>query len=179
MAAFDTATNRITAVAIHATAETAVPTLPAAGANLDLSGLPSGWAAVGFEFAEDAFKFTEGDRKRIEVWPPAANMKTRVIEKPPSVSNFDFTSYEVGHALYQHCTNMTESNGMFESDSEHSVYRALLIEIGGVGCIYFPKVTIEASLPSGAVWTLSTQAGKVEIYGTTTIPSGYQWYDYQ
>lgn len=166
-------------MAIHATAETAAPTLPSAGANLDLSALPGGWAKVGFEFAEDAFAFSEGDRKRLEVWPPAAPMKTRVIEKPPSVSSFDFTSYEVGERLYQHCTNMAEANGVYEPLDEHSAYRAVLIEIGGVGCIYFPKVTVEASLPAGGVWSLNTQKGKIEIYGTTTVPSGYRWYEYQ
>lgn len=179
MAAFETNTNRITAVAIHATSETAVPTLPSAGDDLDLTTSPGGWAEVGFEFADDAFKYSEGDRKRLEVWPPAAPMKTRIIEKPPSVSSFEFTSYEVGAKLYAHCTNMSVSNGTYEALTEHSAYRALMIEIGGVGVIYFPKVTIEASLPSGGVWNLNTQGGKVEVFGTDTIPSGYQWYEYQ
>jgi len=172
-------TGIFTCVGIHDTAETAPPTLPAAGGLLDLSGNPSGWEKVAFEFAEDAFKFTQGDRKRIEVWAPALPMKTKVIQKPPAVSAFDFVSYEVGDKLYQYCTNMAEVLGVYTPLTDHASYKALLIEVGEVGVIYFPKVTIEAELPTGGVWSLSTQNGHVEVFGTTDNPTGYEWHQYQ
>ena len=172
-------TGIFTCVGVHDTAETAPPTLPAAGSLLDLSAEPDGWKKVKFEFAEDAFKFTQGDRKRIEVWAPALPMKTKVIQKPPAVSAFDFVAYEVGEKLYQYCTNMVEVLGVFTPLEDHASNKALIIEVGEVGVIYFPKITIEAELPTGGVWSLSTQNGHVEVYGTDTNLAGYQWIQYQ
>jgi hypothetical protein len=165
-------------VGLHDTTETAPPELPAVGALLDLSAEPEGWAKVAFEFAEDAFKFAQGDRKRLEVWAPALPMKTKVIQKPPAVSAFDFVSYEVGDKLYQYCTNMTAVNGVYTPLNDHTSFKALIIEVGEVGAIYFPKVTLEAELPAGGVWSLSTQNGHVEVYGTSTNQAGFQWHQY-
>lgn len=172
-------TGIFTSVAIHDTAEAAVPTLPAAGGVMDWSAQPGGWEEVAFQFAEDAFKFAQGDRKRIEVWAPALPMKTKVIQKPPAVSAFDFVAYEVGEKLYQYCTNMVEVLGVFTPLEDHASYKAMIIEVGEVGVIYFPKITIEAELPAGGVWSLSTQNGHVEVYGTDTNLAGYQWIQYQ
>jgi hypothetical protein len=171
-------TGIFTSVAIHNTAEAAVPVFPAAGALMNWTGDPGGWKKVKFEFAEDAFKFTQGDRKRIEVWAPALPMKTKVIQKPPAVSAFDFVSYEVGDKLYQYCTNMTAVNGVYTPLNDHASFKALIIEVGEVGAIYFPKVTLEAELPAGGVWSLSTQNGHVEVYGTSTNQAGFQWHQY-
>lgn len=172
-------TGIFASVAIHATAEAAVPVFPAAGSLMSWVGNPSGWTKVAFEFAEDAFKFTEGDRKRIEFWAPALPMKSKVIEKPPAASFFDFVSYEVGHKLYQYCTNMTGVNGVYTALTAHASYKALIIEVGEVGALYFPKIHVEASLPTGGVWSPTTQAGKVEIFGTTALPAGYKWCHFQ
>lgn len=179
MAAFETQTNRITGVAIHLTAESAVPTLPAAGENMAWATNPGGWAAVGFKFAEDAFAPAKGDQKRIVVWPPGEPMKTRVIELPECIDSIDFTAYEIGGIVLGYATNWTETNGVYSPNSAgHTTNRALIIEYGGVGFEYFPKVTISVDSPAGGVWTLGTQKGKIEVLGTSTIPSGHQWHQY-
>ena len=180
MAAFETQTNIITAVALHLTSESAVPTLPSAGANMDWASKPSGWEQIGFKFAEDAFSASKGDQKRLVVQPPGAPTKTRVIELPETIDSEEFTAYEIGGVVFAYATNYTETNGIYEPNSAgHSTYRALIVEYGGVGLMYFPKVTISVDLPTGGIWVLGTQKGKIEVYGTTSIPSGFQWHQYQ
>jgi hypothetical protein len=172
-------TNIITSVAIHATQDTAPPTLPAYGSVMDWSTAPDGWVQVEFQFAADAFAFAQVDRKRIEIWPPALPSKTGVIEKPPAIASCKFVSYEVGEKLYQYCTNMAEVNGVFTPLSAHASYKAIFLEIGGVGGIYLPMVTLEAELPTGAVWDLSTQAGNIEVFYSAVKGTTYQWHQYQ
>jgi len=180
MAAFETQTNRITAVAIHLTAETAVPTKPAAGANMDWSAEPDGWKEIGFKFAEDAFAVSKNDQKRIVVQPPGVPNKTRVIELPETIDAAEFTAYEIGGLVFGYATNYTEVNGVYTPNTAgHTTYRALIIEYGGVGLKYFPKVTISVDWPTGGIWTLGTQKGKIEVFGTSTIPAGAQWHQYQ
>jgi len=181
MAAFVTQTNIITAVALHLTAESAVPTsLPAAGASMDWTTSPDGWTPFNFKFAEDAFTVSKNDQKRIVIQPSGVANKTRVIELPETIDAIDATAYEIGGVVLAYATNWTVANGIYEPNSAgHTAYRAVIIEYGGIGFYYFPKVTISVDPAAGGIWTPGSQKVKIEVYGTTTIPSGARWYQYQ
>ncbi|MCL4735380.1 MAG: hypothetical protein KJ050_10640 [Candidatus Omnitrophica bacterium] len=180
MPAFETQTNIITAVALHLTAESAVPTLPSPGASIDWTASPGGWEKFDFKFAEDAFATSKNDQKRIVIQPPGVPNKTRVIELPETVDSAEFTAYEIGGIVFGYATNYTESNGVFTPNTDgHTAYRSLIIEYGGIGLQYFPKVTISVDWPTGGVWEPGKQKGRFEVFGTSTIPSGAQWHQYQ
>lgn len=161
-----------------ATAETAIPSpLPSFGALIDWSAYVA-WTECPFEFAEDAFDFTNVDENAIIIKPPARPVKTKKIRNTVGIESIGFTAYEIGGKVYDWATNASEASGVYTFSQIHT-RKAMIMEFGGIGLLYFPSVEIQCDPPVGGVWTKGTQKGLIDVFGTDTIIAGYQWVQLQ
>lgn len=168
----------IKSVGLHDTAETAAPSpLPAFGSFITWADY-AGWAECPFEFAEDAFEFTPVDENALIVKPPARPVKTEIIRNAVGINSISFTAYEIGGKVYDWATNASEVGGVYTFTSTHT-RKAMVVEFGKIGVLYFPSVEITIDAPIGGVWTLATQRGRIDVFGTDTIEAGFQWIQLQ
>jgi hypothetical protein len=93
------------------------------------------------------------------------------VDSPDSVI---FKSFEIGSKVFEFATNITTVGNVYTKSTEHT-RRSVIIEIGGVGFHYMPSVEIITNSPVGGLKTLGTQEVKIDIFGTDSIPSGYEW----
>lgn len=175
-----TETGVVVQVAFGADGQAAPTTLPALGTVIDWTDNASGeayfgWSAIDFALAEDDFEFGEPDEDELMVKAPLQEKKVAKmrfgVDTPDQVI---FKSFEVGAKILEFATNVTKTGNVYEKHPAHT-RRSMIIEIGGLGIHYFPSVEISAGAISGGVKQLSAQEVKADVFGTATIPSGYQW----
>jgi len=166
-------TYEVHSSAYHATASTALPTLPAAGAAITWSG---GWTAVPFRFTSDPFTWTQADSERLEIRPPRQAVKGDVIENPEVIDSIEFTAYDIGKRAYQVATNWSNVGDVWTPSATHTP-KAFAMEIKGIGIMYFPKVYIKfgKGLTGGRV-SLVHLPGMIDVLYTTAITTGFQWH---
>lgn len=175
-----TETGVVVQIAFGADGQAAPTTLPDLGERIDWTKTASGeamqgWQAVDFVLAEDEFEFVEPDTDEIVVKAPLQEKKVAKmrfgVDTPDQVV---FKSFEVGAKILDFATNVSKAGAVYTKTTTFT-RRAMIIEIGGLGFHYFPSVEISAGAISGGVKQLSAQEVKVDVFGTSTIPSGYQW----
>jgi len=169
-----TDTYIITSVAT-ADDETAMPARATAGNTIDWS-TTADWDQVAFEFDEDEFANTMADNGLIKIKPPAKPVATGYIFNSVAIESLEFTTYEIGKNVYDIATNGTyvAETGIYSFSTTHT-NKALVIEFGGVGILYFPSVMITFEPPKAGIWSLAKQNGLIYVCGTDTVPAGYQW----
>lgn len=168
----DTAT--VVAIALAAE-ESAVPALPAKGGSLTYS---EPWEEAPFLLHEDDTDAELVDEDVVVVKPPLLPNKVAKFRFAEGIDRIVFKSYEIGERVMQWATNITETNGVFESSLIHT-RKALIVEFKGIGLVYCPSVEVVVSPPTGGIKTLGSQSGYFDVFGTDTIPTGHQWHQYQ
>ena len=170
-------TDRIYAIGTAAEDTAIKAFLPNEGAAINWASA-TGWTKQTFEFNEDPFEFNKADQQRLNVKAPASPTKTKVIRNNVAIDTLVFTSYEIGAKVLALCTNASEGSGGEWTFSTTHTRKALAIEYYGVACVWFPSVEIEADVPVGAAWQLSTQTVMIDVFGTDSYPTGYAIFDY-
>ena len=181
----DTETGRYIEIAT-ATENTAFLSVkPITGGAVDWTLTASGEAAEGwtvgtFKYTEDDFTFNPQDPNPIVVDPPTCEQKiAKIFDKAMVPENIQITSYEALQKVYNICTNVSESTGVFTiADTFTRV--ALIMEIQGLGALYMPSVEISAAAPGGGIKTLTTQVVTIDIFAGSSVTAGFQpvqWQD--
>jgi len=176
-------TGRVINIA-KAAEETAVPTtLPDTGSSLDWTATDSGencygWTVRDFKFTEDAFEIVEVDDDSIAVHPPEIENKVAKVRVGIGIDSVVFTSYEMGAKVLVWGTNTTDTSDVW-TESATFTRLACIMEYEGLGLYYFPSVEIKVRPPAGGIKTLGTQEVLIDVFGTASVPTGYEWYQYQ
>jgi hypothetical protein len=132
-------------------------------------------AADVFKFTEDDFDFEGEEGEPIPVKPKWADTTIETIypHPPGNVTKVTMTSFEAGSKLYTLGSNWTLASGMWTC-STTMTRRAIVIEVCGLGCHYFPSAQIIIPAPNaGGVATLATQEVTILPHCGTSLPSGY------
>lgn len=175
----ETGTIRKIAFAAEASA---VPTLPALGSNITYSspwnttigGQPG--ASDDAYLAEDSIDVTPRNEE-VVIDPPLAQNALEEIVIKNGIEMFSFACYSVSKEVFDlDCTASIASNVVEQGTT--ITYLACVIEITGKGILYFPKVRVKLKGVSGAVKELAAVQFEVKVFGTTTIPSGWQWHTF-
>ena len=180
----DVETGRVWRLAIAAEGTVSPTTLPNTGSSLDWTATASGenangWTVADFELAEDEFEFNDSEGNPITVKPPMSQKKVAIIrDEPDTPDSLTFTTYEAGSLVFAWGTNTTDTSGVVTKSYTHT-RRALIVELQGFGIHWFPSVEILTGTPKGGIKALATQGCLVEIFGTTTYPTGYIFTQYQ
>lgn len=165
-----------------AASESSIPTLPALGSNISYS---SPWTLVlgGQPGASDTAYLHEDSisitpmHEDVDIDPPLAQNKLDQIVIKNGISEFGFTVYSVNDSVMALSSTGVHASNVVEEGTTIT-YRAAVIEITGKGILYFPKVRVMVDGVDGAVKDLSSVKFKCAVFGTTTIPSGYQWHTF-
>jgi hypothetical protein len=177
-------TNIISRIAIHATAETALPTLADLGSNITQAV----WSTAGFETLGgrssrgDDFDFDEEDVDVISVDPRYADISAPLSDGTDArhiisrkLNDIEFMLYDIDPILLGMDSAIDVTSEVVTwADPTTPTYRAVAVEIFGEGIFSFPKcfVTLESiggsMVDGGAARTKLT----IKPINTTSLPNG-------
>lgn len=177
-------TSIINRIAMHATGETALPTLPAAGSNIAVAT----WTSAGFEtlggrnsrgddydFDEESIDFINVTERFADISAPLSDGIDDRILVSRKLEPLEFTLYDIDTALLSldSAVDLTSSVITWD-DPTAATKRTIAIEIHGKGIFYFPSCYVSIKSMSGsyvdegAARTIMT----VQPINTTGLPNG-------
>ena len=152
----------------------AVPTaLPIPGNNITWS---SPWTEIAVDLGEEDIAFTLREESLDIEGPLDQNRQSEIMFKN-GIDTVTFGIYQLAQEAFAlSSTNATTSN--IEEEGTTITYRAMCFEFTGIGLLYLPKVRIKPLTLSGSIKTQAKMVYEGKVFGTTTIPSGYQWHEF-
>ena len=181
-------TSVVYRISVHATAETAKPTAPALGANLDYATLnAAGWVCIGsVARGDDADIDSEGVEmtmlhEGVVVRPPGALTSDRYITRHAAIDEVTFTAYDITEDVFTLDSNMSVTAHVGERTTTQT-NRAMIIERDGILFDYFPNVVLHVVGEPGGFGPGDDAVSKcnfrAKVLSTDTLPSGQQtdWY---
>lgn len=175
-------TNLVNLVAIHATAETAPPTWPSAGASLSQATLNSaGYETIGsrnlgshdYDLDEDTIEIAlEKVFEPIE--PPRAQAREESIPLKVRPEPFEFVCYDVSQGLWTLDSNLSLTSSGVATPTNTTTKRTVIIEITDTKAWYLPSCIVSIvgepqGFASGGVARTNIQ---VIPHRTTSYPGG-------
>lgn len=160
--------------------DSAKPTLPAAGGNVTwaspwvytLGGQP-GASDTGY-LDEDTVAMKEREES-LDIDPPLAQNRLDEIIFKNGLDTVSFAAYTVDAAILALDSTAVNTSGTVEKGTTIT-YRAMCIEVTGRGIVYCPKVRVKVNAPAeGGVKKLAKATFECKVFGTTSIPSGFQY----
>ena len=183
------ATHLINRIAIHATAETALPTLPAsAGSNVSKAS----WTTAGYEtirgtnlqtadnydIDEEPFNI-ETEVRTAEIMPPIGLGIDEELLISQKILPVEMTLFDVAEGLWTLASNITVSSNVAEL-TESLTPRAVAFEIYNTAMIWMPNANVYFSgIEMGAVeGQIAKTKLTVKPLNTSSIPGGFniEWY---
>ena len=174
-------------IAIHPTAGTAMETLPNQGSNVDWS-TTAGWTFIGTMADTEADQCLKEDtltRGFERLYSPiqcdtGGAPEDHVIKRIAALP-FEALVYNARDDLLALDSNLS-TTGSVTGGVYTTSKRTVAVEINGQGTVYYPQCIVAMTEMTGAV--SGDDAGnvwKLEIMpeGTTTIPAGFQYHEYQ
>ena len=155
-----------------AAASSAVATaLPIPGSNLTWA---SPWTEIAVDLGEEDISFAMREESLDIEGPLDQNRQSEIMFKN-GIDTITFGLYEVAQAAFAlSSTNATSSN--IEEEGLTITYRAIGLEFNGIGLLYLPKVRLKPVQLTGKIKTQATMVYEGKVFGTSTIPSGWQWH---
>ena len=175
-------TSVIEKIGIHATAATAVPTLP----DKD-SGTPmtmTGFVTIGSRDKSHDADLNEDSltvpfaRDDAVVDPPLGLAAADHIQKKAGAIPFEFTCYDAAEALFALDSDISITTHVASMDTTRTK-RAVLIEVAGKYVDYFPQCVVQVMEGSVGGGEAGTTKVLVSPEGTSTVPGGWQRHWYQ
>ena len=167
---------------VFGVSESAVPTLPAQGSDITwttpwlttLGGQPGDSDDAYLD--EDSIDVTPIEESLTDD-PPLAQNKLGEVMFKNGIEMVAFTTYSVKQAVFDLSSTSVATSNVTE-EGVTITYRAMCIEYTGVGLLYFPKVRVKVSGVPSAIKDHSKVELEAVVFGTTTIPAGWQWHEF-
>lgn len=171
-------TGTIRRIAIAA-AETAIPSLPALGSNIDWSGLTS-WETLGriedgdlADLDEDSMEISFRE-EGIDIDPPLAQNREAEILFKNGADGFNFVSYTFSDSVLALSSTASHASGE-TTEGVVITPKAVIVEITGRGVDYFPNCRIKVDGGPGGIKALRKVKFAVKVYAGASIPSGHKF----
>jgi|TARA_R110000787_G_scaffold146440_2_gene260166 hypothetical protein len=167
---------------MHATASTALPTLPASGSNISVAN----WGAAGYvtlggrnsrgddyDFDEENVDFFNVEPNYVDISAPLSDGIDDRILLSRKLETISFQLYDVDQAMLalDSAVDIT-SQVMTWSDPSTLTKRSVAIEINGEGIWYFPSCVVSIQNIGGAVGDPVRTMLDVMPINTTALPNG-------
>lgn len=162
-----------------ADAETAIPTLPAPGGNIDWSALTS-WTTVGRIQDGDIADLDEDSmdigwrEESVDIDPPLAQNREAEIPIKNGPDSLSFVSYSVSDAILALSSTAQASAGEV-TEGVDVTYKAVIVEITGVGVDYFPNCRVKVTGRPGAIKKLAKIKFDVKVFAGQSLASGHKF----
>lgn len=168
-------TNVIYQIGIHATAETAIPTVPNKYSNMTMTG----YTVIGSIARGDSADLDEAtvtnpfDREKTIIKPPLSLAISDAIVNTSGAGEFSFTCYDGNETLLTLDSNLTVTSHVGEFTTT-TTKRAVIIEVNGLWVDYFPNCLVHVTQSVAGVKAATTTQFTVTPIGTTTVKGGWQ-----
>ena len=177
-------------IAIHATANTALPTLAAQGANIDWTSTTPDFTFIGTmadtvsQLALKEDSVTRGfDRVYSEIKSPTGGAPEDYIVSRISALPFEFTVWSGRDTLLALDSNFDTGAETFITDSTYTTTkRTVCVEINGQGVMYYPQCVVAITQAEGAVAgddAANVYTVQILPESTTNQPMGVEFHEYQ
>jgi hypothetical protein len=178
-------TNFINKIYIHATGETALPTLPSKGANItSYSGavaIGSRQGGDGADLDSESVTVTLFDEFG-EVMAPRSLTREDMLYFANGVDTVEFTAYDGSEALLTLASTFTVAANVLEPTAA-TTKRTVAIEVNGLWVDYFPSCVVAVTQFSGAYAGDKSAVSKttftVRPCATMNQPGGWERHYYQ
>lgn len=182
-------TSLANVIAIHATASTAHPTIPAKGTNITQAA----WNTLGFstigkvtgigndiDLGDSTFKFPDLVKETEVIRAPRGDAPEDHIVLSHRAEAFEFKCYGMPEALWALDSNASITSNVFTT-TPTTTNRTVAVEYGGgLGLVYYPQclvsiLGVEGGFGSGGVAEATV---RVEPEATSSLPAGFdlEWY---
>lgn len=175
-------TNIINRIAFHATAETALPILPAAGSNVSVAD----WTTAGFEtlggrnsrgddydFNEDEVNIFSVENNFADISAPLSDGIDDRHILSRKLNQIEMMLYDIDQGILQMDSAVDVTADVLTWDDPTApTYRTVAVEIFGEGIWYFPKSFVTLEEMSGAFGEAVTTKMVVQPVNTTGLPNG-------
>jgi len=161
-----------------ADAETAIPTLPALGGDIDWSA-NTGWTTLGSIEDGDLADLDEDDidvedrEEALTIDPPLRQNREGKIIFKNGADMFSFSCYSFNGEILALDSTTVRAGGVSQK-VKTITYRACIVEITGIGVDYYPMVQVKIVGKPGGIKKLSKINFECEVFGTEQVPSGQQ-----
>jgi len=142
------ATSVVHRISIHSVANTAAPTAPTAGSNLNAATLKSaGWFTIGSIARGDEADIDSESvevtpiHEGVKVMPPGSLAAQRYITRHAGIDEVTFTAYDIAQDVWELDSNMAVSTVNVERSSTQT-NRAMIIERDGLCLEYYPNIVL-------------------------------------
>jgi hypothetical protein len=181
-------TSIISRIAIHATAESALPTLPSAGTNITQAA----WSTAGFDtlgsrnfrsddydFGEESFSLGAVEERIHKTQAPLSFGTDDLILLGRKNEDFELTVYDMDVSLLAFASDLTITSNVM-SHANTFTARSLAFEVHKQGIFYFPKSMIRLSnIDAGMVEDqVATATFVVTPLSTSTYAMGWYYEQY-
>lgn len=180
-------TSIINRVAIHATAESSLPTRPSAGSNISTAD----WGTAGFDTIgsrnlrsddydvdEDSFNWSVEERKH-RTSAPISDGTDETILLGRKLEPIELKLYDIDIALLTFGSDISVTSSV-ATWADTMTYRAVGIEIYGQGLFNFPKCDVSfTNVEMGMVEDQVARATMTIVpHNTSTEPGGWSYEEY-
>ena len=182
-----TETSIISRIAIHATAESTLPTLPSAGTNITATAWgTAGFSTIGsrnfrsddFDISEDGWNFGTTAREH-RTKAPLSFGTDDLILLGRETEDFDFKVYDMDVTLLAFGSDMTVASNVASHATSYTP-RSLAFEIHEQGLYYMPKAVLRfTDFEMGMVEDqVSIATVTVTPLSTSSYPMGWYYEEY-
>jgi hypothetical protein len=180
-------TSLVNRVAIHATAESALPTRPSAGTNITQAA----WSTAGFDtigssnlrsdeydIDEDSFNWAVEERKH-RTSAPISDGIDETILLGRKLEPFEIKMFSIDAALLTFGSDIAVASSVV-TWANTMTYRAVAWEIYGQGVFSFPKCDVSfTNIEMGMVEDQVARATMIVVpHNTSTHPGGWHYEEY-
>lgn len=178
-------TSIISRIAMHATAESALPTLVAAGNNITVANWGvAGYSTIGsrnihqddFDIGEDGWNFgAEAEEHMVEA--PLSIGTDDVILLGRKTEAFDFKLYDMDVLMLAFGSDITVTSNVASHASTYTK-RALAFEVHGQGIYVMPKCILKFSNFEMGAKEVNIVTATVKPLSTSSYPMGWYYEQY-
>lgn len=156
-----------------------VGTMPAGGSNVSYAGTWSNWTSIQVANAlGDGDIAIEPYEESIDIEGPLDQNRVAEVIFKKGIRSITFNLYQLNATGFSlDGLNASSGSPSVAEDGTTPTYKAMVVEIRGIGMLHFPKVRVSLTEFSSGIKRLSNYAMKCEVFGTAAIASGWQWLD--
>lgn len=175
-------TNIINRIALHATAETALPTLPAAGSNISTADWgTAGYVTMGgrnsrgddYDFDEEEVNILSVENNYADISAPLSDGLDARHILSRKLNDIELNLYDIDTAILSMDSAIDLTSSVLKWDDPTSpTYRSVAVEIYGEGIFYFPKCFVTLEEMNGSIGEAVRTKMVIKPVNTSSLPNG-------
>lgn len=127
-----------------------------------------------FSIDKDTLDLTDRE-EGCEIDPPKSQNRLHEYVYKLGLDAFSFVAYSLFESAFSISSHHTSADGYY-TVQKAITYKAVVIELYGVGIIYCPKCRVHATGLALAIASGAKRKIKVKVFGTADLPAGWAFF---